>query len=86
MDRKHILAAISECKRKEEVLWWQRAHTDHLKYGDSNTRWFHSRASMRRAKNHIDGLVDDANRMCTEPEEIGFLILYEWQSGDVGSP
>ncbi|KAJ8447045.1 LOW QUALITY PROTEIN: hypothetical protein Cgig2_033614 [Carnegiea gigantea] len=24
---------------KEEILWWQRARSDYLKFGDSNTRW-----------------------------------------------
>jgi len=29
---------------------------------------------MRRARNHIDGLMDNANRMCIESEEIGNIV------------
>ncbi|KAJ8429117.1 hypothetical protein Cgig2_016948 [Carnegiea gigantea] len=40
-------------------MWSQRARSDYLKHGDSNTRWFHARANMHRARNYINHLVDD---------------------------
>ncbi|KAJ8432811.1 hypothetical protein Cgig2_026141 [Carnegiea gigantea] len=52
------VAKIQEWRRKEEMLWWQRARLDYLNFGDSNTRWFHSRANMRRAMNFVQGLKD----------------------------
>ncbi|KAJ8433178.1 hypothetical protein Cgig2_025569 [Carnegiea gigantea] len=45
--------------RDEEILWWQRAHSDYLKYEDANTRWFHSSANMQRVRNSISCLIDD---------------------------
>lgn len=52
------LAKIQEWRGKEEMLWWQRARSDYLKFGDFNTRWFHSIANMRKAMNFIQGLED----------------------------
>ena len=40
-------------------MWWQRARADFLKFGDVNTRWFHSRASMRWERNAISQIQDD---------------------------
>jgi len=40
------------------MLWWQQAGSDYLKFGDSNTWWFHSRANMRRSMNFVQGLED----------------------------
>ncbi|KAJ8445113.1 hypothetical protein Cgig2_029485 [Carnegiea gigantea] len=72
--RKNILTSIGEWRKREEVLWWQRARIDFLKYGNSNTRWFHSRASMRRARNHIDGLLNADNILCGSLE-MALVIL-----------
>ncbi|KAJ8441718.1 hypothetical protein Cgig2_019105 [Carnegiea gigantea] len=57
--RKDILGKIREWWKREEILWWQRAKSDYLKYGDSNTCWFHSCATMRRARNHIEALTEE---------------------------
>ncbi|KAJ8428778.1 hypothetical protein Cgig2_014386 [Carnegiea gigantea] len=69
LERKNILGAISQW-RKKEVLWWQRARSNYLKYENANTRWFHSRACMRRARNHINSLQNEDNQLCTSHEEI----------------
>ena len=50
ISRHHMLGLIREWRKKEEILWWQRARSDYLKYRDASTCWFHSRANMRRAK------------------------------------
>ncbi|KAJ8427023.1 LOW QUALITY PROTEIN: hypothetical protein Cgig2_001046 [Carnegiea gigantea] len=62
VSRWEILGQIRELRRREEILWWQQAHSDYLKYGDANTRWFHTRANMRRSRNSIHYLVDDTTR------------------------
>ncbi|KAJ8440477.1 hypothetical protein Cgig2_013636 [Carnegiea gigantea] len=54
--RDKILDDIRQLRHKEELFWAQRAEADFLKYGDSNTRWFHARANMRRAANSIRSL------------------------------
>ena len=51
--RKLIFNTISDLRRKEEVLWWQRSRTDFLKFGDHNSGWFHNKANRRKSTNHI---------------------------------
>ncbi|KAJ8450950.1 hypothetical protein Cgig2_032575 [Carnegiea gigantea] len=55
--------------------WWQRAQTNHLKYGDSNTCWFHSRASMRCLSNSIEQLMGKDGVMHSAPEEIDNVVV-----------
>ena len=55
---RNTLSLIRDCRKKEEILWWQQARSNYLKFGDSNTRWFHSIASMRRSRNEISRLRD----------------------------
>ncbi|KAL8465080.1 hypothetical protein ACS0TY_034540 [Phlomoides rotata] len=43
---------------REDIHWKQRAKVFWFKDGDTNTRFFHNMASMRRKKNHIGKLKD----------------------------
>ena len=48
----------------------QRARALHLKSGDSNTRFFHNKASQRFRRNRILGLLDESNSQCTDSSQI----------------
>jgi len=50
---------INELLDKESMMWIQRARTLYLQLGDSNTCYFHSRASQRYKRNRILGLWND---------------------------
>lgn len=72
---KQLLQQIWECRKKEEIMWWQRARSGYLQYGDSNTQWFHSRENMRTTMNFINHLVDDQQIKHTKMEDIEDIIV-----------
>jgi len=53
---------------------WQWDRSNYLKYGDANTRWFHSRASMRKAKNAISGLRENEGVLQTSLDGITDVV------------
>ena len=54
-----IKLVINELLDKESMMWIQRAHSLYLQSGDSNTRFFHSKASQRYKRNLIQGLKNN---------------------------
>ena len=48
----------------------QRARALHLKSGDSNTHFFHNKASQRFRRNRILGSLDESNSQCTDSSQI----------------
>uniref|UniRef100_A0A803P9M1 CCHC-type domain-containing protein n=1 Tax=Cannabis sativa TaxID=3483 RepID=A0A803P9M1_CANSA len=59
---------------KDEKYWRQRSQTLWLKWGDLNTKYFYRKASARRKKNEIKGLVDSMGIWQTDTTMIKKLI------------
>ena len=55
---KRVRDEINEIQVREEMMWSQRSRALWLKWGDRNTKFFHTSASQRRRKNWIAGLQD----------------------------
>ena len=70
---------VNELLVKEERMWKQRSRESWLKEGDSNTRYFHSRASHRKRRNSILAVRSDVGELITDPEQIGnqFTAYYQ---------
>jgi len=73
--RLEILANIREWRRHEEVMWWQQSRVDYLNYGKSNTKRFHSKASMTKVRNHISKLIDGDGVAHTDPRKISDIVI-----------
>ena len=54
---------------KQEIYWAQRSRIPWLKYGDKNTKYFHSKASQKR-RNHINGIQNGEGLWVEDMEDI----------------
>ena len=54
-------------------MWKQRSHSDWLKEGDRNTRYFHCRANQRNTHNFIVGLEDELGVWTEDEDQMGRL-------------
>lgn len=59
---KNIEKQIDGILLEEEIYWRQRSRAVWLKEGDKNTKFFHSKASARKRKNTIEGILDENGR------------------------
>ncbi|KAL5540368.1 hypothetical protein UlMin_043037 [Ulmus minor] len=64
---------LEALKYKEEKYWQQRLKDMWLKSGDRNSKFFHRKASARRAKNSIVGLFDSNEKWCEDKEGIAHI-------------
>ena len=55
---------------QEELLWYQKSRERWVRFGDRNTRFFHTQTVIRRKRNKIHGMFVENGVWCTEPEEL----------------
>ena len=67
---KELKGEISTLIHQEELAWRQRSRSIWLPAGDKNTKYFHQRASQRRRKNQILGVLDSEGNWCTSEDRI----------------
>ncbi|KAL5576089.1 hypothetical protein UlMin_017788 [Ulmus minor] len=58
-EHQRLEKALDALRYKEERYWRQRSKDTWLKCGDRNTKFFHQKASARKSKNSITGLIDN---------------------------
>lgn len=70
---------LEKLLEEEERYWKIRSREDWLKSGDKNTKWFHSKASQRRRKNEIKGILNSSGKWIEKEEEIGKIATSFFQ-------
>ncbi|KAL9680638.1 hypothetical protein QQ045_018523 [Rhodiola kirilowii] len=66
---------LDEWLRREEILWHQRSRIRWLSEGDSNTRFFHAYATVRKRNSDIKMLQGPDGVLTSHPEEIKQIIV-----------
>ena len=66
---------LDELLLKQEIYWHQRSRIPWLKYGDKNTKFFHSKASQICRKNFIKGIRDQQQNWVEETEDIARVAI-----------
>ena len=66
---------LDEWLRKQEVYWAQRSRVNWMKHGDKNTSFFQSKASQRRQRNFIKGVLDPQGSWREDIEEVAGVAV-----------
>ncbi|RLM79555.1 hypothetical protein C2845_PM12G10610 [Panicum miliaceum] len=74
-EEKKLVERISLLNYQEEIIWRQRSRITWLREGDSNTRFFHQKASRRRSRNRIIRLNRPDGTECTKVEEMHAMVM-----------
>lgn len=67
---KELEKQIEKLSDQEEIHWKQRARVNWLQHGDRNTRFFHAKASQRKATNSIKGLFNARGEWYTNIDDM----------------
>ena len=65
---------LMKAYKQEEVYWQQRSKQLWLTLGDSNTSYFHATTKLRKAKNRMTVIENDAGVPWLEEEQIANVI------------
>ena len=76
---RELQKAIAKLIGKENRLWFHRAKVTWAKFGDRNSKIFHSHASQRKRKNLIRKLKDPNGRVMDTNEEIVECLVHYYQ-------
>ncbi|XP_058784794.1 uncharacterized protein LOC131659630 [Vicia villosa] len=71
---------------QEEIFWKQRAKMHWLQYGDSNTKFFHRSATVRKRFKRIDSLMDETGAVVKEQEDLSRIAKTYFEELFVAKP
>ena len=66
---------VQDLLRIEEKLWQQRSHAHWMVSGDSNSKFFHNRATQRFRKNKISELQNSEGVLVSGDSNVSFMMI-----------
>ncbi|XP_074303688.1 uncharacterized protein LOC141638174 [Silene latifolia] len=66
---------LDEVLAQEELLWYQKSRVDFIKDGDRNTSYFYVSTLVRRWRNRITTLKNEAGEWMENPNDIKSLVI-----------
>ncbi|KAL5572899.1 hypothetical protein UlMin_022496 [Ulmus minor] len=73
-EHQRLAKVLYALRYKEERYWRQRSKDLWLKCGDSNSKFFHQKASARKSKNSISGLLDSNGDWCDSEHGMAEIV------------
>ncbi|XP_017972398.1 PREDICTED: uncharacterized protein LOC18611557 [Theobroma cacao] len=65
---------------QEELIWQQKVRLDWLKYGDSNSKFYHALVKSTQRKKKIIAFRRDDGSWCTDPKELEEMVVNFYQN------
>ncbi|XP_062010480.1 uncharacterized protein LOC133726849 [Rosa rugosa] len=78
--QKALQFRLNELLSANEMYWRQRSRVQWLKDGDHNMAFFHRRASNRRCRNRVKGLLNDEGQWTVDQGEVNELIIQYYEA------
>lgn len=66
--------------KQEELLWFQKARENHVRFGDRNTAYFHAHTVIRRKRNMIYKLKLRDGEWCSSQKDLANEALSYFQT------
>ncbi|PKI49687.1 hypothetical protein CRG98_029932 [Punica granatum] len=70
---------LDEVLAKEELLWFQKSRSEWVQQGDRNTRYFHSKAIIKRKVLRTEGLQMEDKTWCFDDDVLRKMVLDHFQ-------
>ena len=77
---KQLVAEYNKTLIQEELIWYQKSRNNWLCYGDRNTKFFHASTIIRRHRNSIIKLKDNADNWVEEPDALQLLARHFYKT------
>lgn len=65
---------LDDLHSKHEAYWYMRSRVAEVKDRDRNTKYFHHKASQRKSRNKILGLLDDEENWQEDEDKIEMIV------------
>ncbi|GLT44684.1 hypothetical protein SLA2020_185690 [Shorea laevis] len=70
-----LIKSYNAVLNQEELLWLQKSRSNWVRFGDRNTRFFHTTTIVKRRNQRTTALKITNNSWCTDPKELRDMVV-----------